>query len=224
VFFNDGAKSISGMWKRLEDGRIKIDKVIRGTDTAEVYAVSVEGASATFTSSEGNEKTYQRSSATTTAKDRPDPPSEATTAQIKDEEAQRRTVAEMRSTGKAMFSWLTDQIGAAAAGEREIEDRPGTYIDLLSYSRISRRELERILVPHYLPAVPESDAWGNPYEYYMSPSTPLAPQVMSIRSPGRDGVYSAMSYTRVSTEPADFDEDIVWADGFFVRWPEAKRR
>src|SRR5947199_354546 len=29
---------------------------------------------------------------------------------------QKRTVADMRNTGTAMFSWLTDQVGAAAAG------------------------------------------------------------------------------------------------------------
>ena len=29
---------------------------------------------------------------------------------------QKRTVADMRNIGTAMFSWLTDQVGAAAAG------------------------------------------------------------------------------------------------------------
>src|SRR5215207_7575505 len=29
---------------------------------------------------------------------------------------QKRTVADVRNTGTAMFSWLTDQVGAAAAG------------------------------------------------------------------------------------------------------------
>src|SRR3954468_635011 len=30
---------------------------------------------------------------------------------------QKRTVADMRNAGTAMFSWLTDQVGAAAAGQ-----------------------------------------------------------------------------------------------------------
>ena len=222
VIFNDGSKSMSGKWTRLGDGRIKVDRIVRGGESVEVYAVSVEGNDATFTSSEGDEKKYQRSAAM--SKDRPDPASETAKRQIKDEEAQRLTVAEIRTTGKAMFSWLTDQVGAAAAGVREVEDRPGTHADLLRYSRISRPELERILYPQYLRTVPEMDAWGNPYEYYLSPSTPLAQQVMSIRSPGRDGVFTAMDYTISPTDPSDFDADIVWADGYFVRFPQEPRR
>src|SRR3954447_21264732 len=34
---------------------------------------------------------------------------------------QKRTVADMRNTGTAMFSWLTDQVGAAAAGQTATE-------------------------------------------------------------------------------------------------------
>ncbi|MFP5288928.1 MAG: hypothetical protein ACLGI9_24540, partial [Thermoanaerobaculia bacterium] len=68
----------------------------------------------------------------------------------------------------------------------------------------------------------EKDGWGHPYEYYLNVENPLAPQVMGIRSPGRDGEFSAVSYTVGPFDPYDFDEDIVWADGFFVRWPQAK--
>ena len=46
---------------------------------------------------------------------------------------------------------------------------------------------------------------------------------MSIRSPGRDGKYSATEYSVTPFDPVDFDEDIVWADGFFVRWPQKKQ-
>jgi hypothetical protein len=48
---------------------------------------------------------------------------------------------------------------------------------------------------------------------------PLAAQVMSLRSPGRDGFFADNSYEITSFDPEAFDEDIVWADGFFVRWP-----
>src|SRR5947199_8503811 len=34
---------------------------------------------------------------------------------------QKRTVADMRNVGTAMFSWLTDQVGAAAAGQTATE-------------------------------------------------------------------------------------------------------
>ena len=45
---------------------------------------------------------------------------------------QKRTVADMRNTGTAMFSWLTDQVGAAAAGAA------ATEVDLSKYSGLRR--------------------------------------------------------------------------------------
>ena len=137
-----------------------------------------------------------------------------------DEEAQKRTVADIRNTGTAMFSWLTDQVGAAAAGQSQTDSF--NEVDLDRYSVLSPEELREILVPMYMQQIPERDGWGNPYEYYLNVENPLAEQVMGIRSPGEDGKFSADSYTVTSFEPEDFDEDIVWADGFFVRWPQRK--
>ena len=140
---------------------------------------------------------------------------------IADGAAQKRTVADIRNTGTAMFSWLTDQVGAAAAGQSQtIEVAPD--VDLDRYSVLSRDELQEILVPLYMQMVPERDGWGNPYEYYLNVDNPQAEQVMAIRSPGRDGRFSADSYTVTSFDPEESDEDIVWADGFFVRWPQKR--
>lgn len=136
-----------------------------------------------------------------------------------DAEAQKRTVANIRNTGTAMFSWLTDQVGAAAAGESQTEPVP-TPVELKHYPLISHEQLVKILMPTYIQKVPETDGWGHPFEYYLNTENPLAPQVMGIRSPGRDGKFSAGSYTVGPFDPEDFDEDIVWADGFFVRWPQ----
>jgi hypothetical protein len=47
----------------------------------------------------------------------------------------------------------------------------------------------------------------------------MATQVMGVRSPGRDDRYSASDYSVTAFDPEDFDEDIVWVDSFFVRWP-----
>ena len=142
-------------------------------------------------------------------------------APIADEAAQKRTVADIRNTGTAMFSWLTDQVGAAAAGQSQtVEIAPD--IDFERYAVLSHEELQAILVPMYAQMVPETDGWGNPYEYYLNIANPMAEQVMGIRSPGRDGRFSADSYTVTSFDPSEFDEDVVWADGFFVRWPQKK--
>jgi len=128
---------------------------------------------------------------------------------------QKRTVADMRNTGTAMFSWLTDQVGAAAAGAA------GT-VDMSSYVSIDETYLDSTkgLVPQYMQDVPALDGWKNAYEYYLNTENPLAQQVMAIRSLGRDKTEETASYSVTSFEPTDYDQDIVWADGFFVRWPQ----
>lgn len=136
----------------------------------------------------------------------------------RDEKAQKQTVADIRTVGTAMFSWLTDQVGAAAAGQSE------RNVELVRYPPISQAELEKILCPQYLPKIPAADGWGYPYEYHLNVANPRAQHVMLIRSPGRDGRYSTTtSYGFGSFAPSDFDADIAWADGFFVQWPQKDR-
>jgi prepilin-type N-terminal cleavage/methylation domain-containing protein len=127
---------------------------------------------------------------------------------------QKRTVADMRNTGTAMFSWLTDQVGAAAAGATN------SNVNLASYgTAIGVTALSSTLVPQYLQAIPTLDGWKHAYDYYLNSNT-MAQQVMAIRSKGRDGTAVADDYTVTSFEPTNYDQDIVWADGFFVRWPQ----
>ena len=38
-------------------------------------------------------------------------------------------------------------------------------------------------------------------------------------SSGRDKTFTT-TYTTGPFDPTDYDQDIVWADGFFVRWPQ----
>jgi hypothetical protein len=126
---------------------------------------------------------------------------------------QRKTFADMRNLGSALFSWLTDQVGAGAAGQQ-------AAMDLALYPDISRAELRKLLVPQYILEIPELDGWGHPYEIRLNAQDVRARNVMSIRSPGRDGNYSADVYTMGEFEPADYDQDLVWIDGYFVRRPK----
>ena len=129
---------------------------------------------------------------------------------------QKRTVADMRNSGTAMFSWLTDQVGAAAAGATATEvDLSTTYGTALTASDITA-----LLVPQYLQSVPDKDGWKNTYSYWMNTANVLAQTVLAVRSNGRDGSKIADKYTVAGFEPTDYDQDIVWADGFFVRWPQ----
>jgi prepilin-type N-terminal cleavage/methylation domain-containing protein len=127
---------------------------------------------------------------------------------------QKRTVADMRNAGTAMFSWLTDQVGAAAAGAT------ATDVDLASYTTPGVAVIQTTLAPQYLQALPTLDGWKTAFDYYLNTGNPLAKNVMAIRSKGRDKTASSASYTVTSFEPTDYDQDIVWADGFFCRWPQ----
>jgi type II secretion system protein G len=128
---------------------------------------------------------------------------------------QKRTVADVRNIGLAMFSWVTDQVGAAAAGAT-------STVNMADYEAGVKTpdELRALLSPRYMQEVPATDGWKNPYDFYLNTANPSAPQVMLIRSAGRDADASATEYEVSSFDPTDYDQDIVWADGFFVRWPQ----
>lgn len=131
---------------------------------------------------------------------------------------QKRTVGDMRSVGTAWFSWLTDQVGAAAAGSRR-----GTY-DLSGMIPIGGDELLETLYSSptegvfYIQNVPTVDGWGNVYTYFHADQI-MARQYMAIHSGGRDGSPPAPAYQMGPFTATNYDFDIVWADGFFVTWP-----
>jgi prepilin-type N-terminal cleavage/methylation domain-containing protein len=128
---------------------------------------------------------------------------------------QKRTMADMRITGTAMFSWLTDQVGAAAAGQTN------SQVNLASYGgQKGVSVLSTILIPQYLQEIPVKDGWKSPYDYYLNIANPHSQNVMAIRSRGRNSVAETNDYTVTGFEPTDYDQDVVWADGFMVRWPE----
>jgi len=136
---------------------------------------------------------------------------------------QKRTVGDMRDIGAAWFSWLTDQVGAAAAGTTaKTYSLPGDSVtgDVLLQTLYPNDQL------FYIQEVPNSDGWGGQMEYWYS-GNPLSAQVMAIRSFGRDGVAgpngSGDVYTMGPFLSSDYDQDIVWADGFFVTYPAGAR-
>lgn len=128
---------------------------------------------------------------------------------------QKKTIADMRITGTAMFSWLTDQVGAAAAGA-------DSTVKISDYTagKKSFGQIKALMVPNYMQEMPRLDGWKYPYEYYLRNDAPASRQVMLIRSMGQDAKADTTQYDVSSFEPTDYAQDIVWADGFFVRWPQ----
>lgn len=134
---------------------------------------------------------------------------------------QKRTMGDIRIAGTAWFSWLSDQSGAAAAAGAAQKTYTMPPADFGGFE-----EVRKELVPAYIQIVPELDGWGNPLVYCgQAPENILSfPNAMAIASPGRDGAIQgsdcAAEVTVGGFDPTDYDQDIVWADGFFVRYPK----
>jgi hypothetical protein len=121
----------------------------------------------------------------------------------------------MRITGTAMFAWLTDEVGAAAAGAGV------TSVTMAQYSTISLTNLKTLLIPQYIETIPDRDGWKHAYAYHLKTGVSVLDRnVMLIFSSGRDTNAPAASYDVGAFDPTDYDQDILWADGFFVRWPQ----
>jgi type II secretion system protein G len=133
---------------------------------------------------------------------------------------QKRTMADMRNVGTAWLSWVTDVVSGAAAGAG-VNTWDGT-----DYAEITHDELFETLHPSatffYLNELPLKDGWKNTYAYGYT-GNPLGSQVIAIASAGRDGQDAPADLATTVTigpyVPTKYDEDIIWADGFFVRWP-----
>lgn len=126
---------------------------------------------------------------------------------------QKRTMSDIVQVGQAMMAWTTDQFAASAAGIATvpIED----YGPVLA-----RDEIQALLVPDYLKAVVEFDAWGRPIEYRLNIADLSSNRLMAVRSAGRDGTFSGNDYKPGPFDPRAFNEDLVWVEGSFIRWPQ----
>ena len=131
---------------------------------------------------------------------------------------QKRTMGDIRNIGTAWFSWFQDQVSAAAAGSSGTQtyDFGGIGSTVASTDLIKTLFISKTMF--YIQKIPQKDGWGNNYEFRGS-SDLAALQVMGIRSGGRDGSFSTSSYTMGPFIATKYEEDIVWADGFFVRYP-----
>jgi prepilin-type N-terminal cleavage/methylation domain-containing protein len=129
---------------------------------------------------------------------------------------QKRTMADMRNTGTAWMSWLTDALGGAAAGGGT------TTWDTSGLSVFAYTNLVQTLKPtttfFYMQEVPQRDGWKYEFAYYFS-GDPAAARVMAIISYGRGGTAMSPPFITGPFVPTDYDQDIVWNDGYFVRWP-----
>jgi hypothetical protein len=146
-----------------------------------------------------------------------------------DSQAQAQTIKDMRNVGTAIFSWLTDRIEDADADPKtdracaSRNTKAGGACKVVEIDRlpvISHQDLTRLLVPNYIASIPEKDAWGNPFEFRLDLRHVLNRSVMAIRSAGSDRTFSGNRYELGTFPPAETGQDLVWMDGYFIRWPD----
>ena len=129
---------------------------------------------------------------------------------------QKRTMGDMRNIGTAWFSWFQDQVSAAAAGAATSDyDFSSLNIPVTSDQLLATLYTSPTMF--YIQKIPQVDGWGNNYQFAAGALN--ATQVMGIRSGGRDGAFEGTSYAMGAFVATDYVRDIVWADGFFVRYP-----
>ena len=131
---------------------------------------------------------------------------------------QKRTVADIRDLGAAWFSWLTDQVSAAAAGSSQTYDFAAMTSTLTANDLLTTLYISQDMF--YIQDVPGNDGWGNDLDLRWSGQV-LSQKVLGIRSWGRDGAEGPAPnpYTVGPFVTTEYNQDIVWADGLFVRYP-----
>ena len=137
---------------------------------------------------------------------------------------QKRTMGDARNIGTAMMAWLTYQAGGAAAG--------GGVIDMTSWSSADftsvYADIEAQLIPDYIKEeLPTFDGWKHPFNFALNTANPLADEVMAVFSGGKNSTTTVDTWpasveptTSGPYDPITYDNDILWADGYFVVWPE----
>jgi hypothetical protein len=138
---------------------------------------------------------------------------------------QKQTIVDSRTVGSAMYFWYQCAMlpkRSDEAHKKAQEESGASSIDITAVPVISREQLEKLLVPKYLQAIPAQDGWGHPYEFRLNTADPDAVRMMGLRSAGRDGQFSGNVYEVGAFSPPEYDQDVVWVDGYFMRWPQKK--
>jgi type II secretion system protein G len=117
---------------------------------------------------------------------------------------QKRTMADIKALAAAIEAYHVDSsvypIAACAPGHYTT---PGGFLSTDSFTN---------LTPTYIAQPPVTDGWSHFLRYRLD-----AGQVnYNIRSLGRDGALDPL----VCGTTTNFNDDILFADGVFLQWPE----
>ena len=119
---------------------------------------------------------------------------------------QKRTMSDMRALATAVEAYAVDNNVYPAATCNGGIFTGGTYntLDTGSFTN---------LTPTYIAQPPKTDGWGHFMAYALDASS----NNYAIRSAGRDNSVNGTVSCGTTT---NFNDDIIYADGTFVQWPE----
>ena len=127
---------------------------------------------------------------------------------------QKRTMADMRSIGTALEAYAVDYNRyPAAAGAYSLP----TTISTLPSTTIGS-SATAALSPTYIRTMPMKDGWNSYFVYGTGSSNNLD---YALASWGKDG---AKDTSQVLGPTTSFDNDIIFADGQFIAFPEGTQK
>ena len=116
---------------------------------------------------------------------------------------QKRTMADMRSIATSWEARATDTNSYTVAGLSA-----GTATTEMTATSLAAK-----LSPQYMKVMPTSDGWKHPYKFYAGADDYI------IQSSGKDTTYDTIA-SATGGPTTDFDEDIIFSNGTFVKYPE----
>jgi general secretion pathway protein G len=123
---------------------------------------------------------------------------------------QKRTMSDMRAVATAIESYAVDNNyypAAACNAGLFTTGFPGTALGLSSFTNLQ---------PTYIAQVPRQDGWGRFMRYALGNNS----NDYRLESSGRDGAAGTLNCGTTT----DFNDDIVYADGTFIQWPEGSQQ
>jgi type II secretory pathway pseudopilin PulG len=137
--------------------------------------------------------------------------------QARSRSRQKQTMADMRTIATAWEARATD-VNSYSVGAEYNTRVPATMIP--AERRVTTAELARALEPTYIRKLPSVDGWGTEFRlatagYEKSGKA----QAYVIRSLGSDGRPDRVA--NLSGPTTNFSDDIIYANGSFVRYPES---
>ena len=117
---------------------------------------------------------------------------------------QKRTMSDMRALATAVEAYAVDNnVYPAATCNAGLYVTTSVTLNTTSFTN---------LTPTYIAQPPKTDGWGRFMKYAVDANF----NNYRVRSEGRDGADGTLACGTTT----NFNDDIVYADGTFIQWPE----